>query len=179
MTINELFRQSQAGEKSAEEELFAFLAERFRLFLRHKIADARDAEDVMQEALAVVASKYRSLPSDCAIVGWAHGVLNFEVLRYYRTKGLRKVRNLQLPDEETVFNGWECEPDLVDAIIHCLVRLHKVNPKYARILNLHYQGYTPEEVCSRLGVSINHYYVLLSRARSQLRQCLSKEYPES
>ncbi len=133
----------------------------------------------MQEALTAVASKFRTLPPECSFAGWAHGVLNFEILRYYRAKGLRQVRGLRLPDEETAFCGWECEPELVEAISLCLARLHKVNPKFARVLNLHYQGFAPEEVCARLGITMNHYYVILSRARSQLRDCLSKEYPQS
>ena len=175
MTIDELFRQARAGDKSAENAFFSILSERFRLFLQRKIADTRDAEDVMQNSLVAIADKYRSLPADCQIAGWAHQVLNFEILRYYRAKGLHAERHLRSTGEETAFHGWECEASFREAMSRCLVRLHKVNPNYARVLNLHYQGYTTGEVCNRLGITANHYYVILLRARSQLRLCLQEE----
>ncbi|MCP4703685.1 MAG: hypothetical protein GY865_03665, partial [candidate division Zixibacteria bacterium] len=48
------------------------------------------------------------------------------------------------------------------------------NRRHARILNLHFLGYTTEEICSRLEITKTNMYSLLSRARSMLELCLNK-----
>ena len=63
---------------------------------------------------------------------------------------------------------------LKEQLLFCLERVGQSNRRYARILNLYYQGYTTDEVCLRLGINANHSYVALWRARSLLEICLEK-----
>ena len=46
---------------------------------------------------------------------------------------------------------------------------------YARIVNLRYQGFTTDEVCERLSISSDQYYVYIGRGRNMLRSCLAEK----
>jgi DNA-directed RNA polymerase specialized sigma24 family protein len=57
----------------------------------------------------------------------------------------------------------------------CFRKICRSNNRHARVLNLHYQGFTTVEICRRLDISENNLYVLLSRARRALELCLGKD----
>jgi DNA-directed RNA polymerase specialized sigma24 family protein len=65
-------------------------------------------------------------------------------------------------------------PGFKKKLIDCFHKVHRVNRRHARILNLHYQGYSTLEICDKLGVTENNMYVLLMRARKALAICLGK-----
>ena len=47
--------------------------------------------------------------------------------------------------------------------------------KQEYVLNLHYQGFSVEEIQKRLKVTRNSLYILLHRARSMFKACLDKK----
>ena len=59
-------------------------------------------------------------------------------------------------------------------LLDCLRALNRSNGRHARILNLHYQGYSVEEICRRLSLTRTNFYTILSRARTILLACLEK-----
>ena len=68
----------------------------------------------------------------------------------------------------------DTDPDLKRRLLGCLQKICRQNVRYARILNLHYQGYKTGEVCGRMDVRPATLYSVLSRARSMLEDCLEK-----
>jgi DNA-directed RNA polymerase specialized sigma24 family protein len=44
--------------------------------------------------------------------------------------------------------------------------------RYARALNLIHKGFKVPEICRKLNVNANHFYVILKRGRSMLKVCL-------
>ena len=158
------------GEKTAEDRLFAFLRERFRVFLQQRVRSRDDLEDLLQETLTVIARKYKVEPIE-NIGAWAYRVMENTLLNYYRQKKHRSARE----QTEAVADAapaaapdYQLRLDLQD----CLERLHAGTPRYAKILSLHYQGYTTEEICRAMTMNRNALYILLSRARRILRECL-------
>ena len=75
---------------------------------------------------------------------------------------------------ETERNPAPPDPDLKKQLIDCFKKISDTNLRHARIINLHYQGYTTEEICIKLNIKKNNAYVLLNRARTALEQCLEK-----
>ena len=173
MDINALHDSAQTGDQLSEQKLFESLSVRFRLFVRRKIDSPEDCEEVVQEALMGIARKYKDMDFQTSFIAWAHGVLNNEVLRYYRRKGLRE-RRFGQPVEPDFIPG-PADPDVVlrKQLLDCLDKVNRSNRRYARVLNLHYQGFTTAEVCAKLKLSENNSYVILSRARSMLEICLA------
>ena len=172
MDLNELYNSARSGQQSAEDDLFHNLSVRLRVIANHKIWDENDAEDVAQEALAYIAREYNKIEIRTSFAAWAAKVLDNRVLSYIKGKRAQKERVEALPDTDQHSAIPDCDAELKVALLDCLKKIARANPRYARIINLHYQGYTTGEVCSRLNMTPNNSYVALSRARSMLTTCL-------
>ena len=174
MNLNDLYNSARSGQSTAEENLFRNLSVRLRVIANHKIWDENDAEDVAQEALAYIAREYREIEIRTSFAAWAAKVLDNRVLSYIKAKRAQKERVEALPDTDQHAAIPECDAELKVTLLDCLKKIAQANPRYARIINLHYQGYTTDEVCGRLNMTPNNSYVALSRARSMLTECLEK-----
>lgn len=80
--------------------------------------------------------------------------------------------------EETDLQTFRPDPDLEMNLARCLRRLIQSYPRYARVLNLKYQGYSTEQICEKLRITRDNLYVLHSRARAELKGCLAKGGPD-
>ena len=172
--INELFKEAYRGNKEAEKELFLNLTVRFKVITRLRVSNSEDAKDIIQDVLTVVSRKYKGLTEDVNFVAWAHQVLKFQIMKYYKKVSTDNRRSKNLADEVISSTGWEPNPMLRDKLIHCLRKINKKNSLYARILNMHFQGYVTEEICQKLKIKSNYCYVILLRARSMIELCLEK-----
>lgn len=174
MNINELYDRARAGEQAAEERLFAHLTVSFRLFAQQRIWDKADAEEIVQEALMVIADKYLELEIESSFSAWAYRVVHNKIMDFTKTSKKRA----ELLERETAANpgetAWRPDPLLRIQLMRCFHKIDAVNRRHARILNLYYQGYSTTEICEKLKMTPNHFYVTLSRARSMLEVCLEK-----
>jgi len=80
----------------------------------------------------------------------------------------------QMPDGDDFMGSPAADPVLELKLLDCLKKVGQKNIKFARTLNLKYQGYSVEEICDRLEISRENLYTILSRARSALELCLEK-----
>lgn len=174
MNINALHSNCGQGDKGAEERLFESLSVRFRFFAEQKIRDRLDAEEVCQKALTVVFEKYRAIVFETSFSAWAHRVLDNEILKHYRTHAYHENLFMPMEDDGQSAAAWNPDPELKRRLLGCMKRICDVNSRYARTLNLKYQGYEAEDICRMLKITANNLYVILSRARSLLRLCLDK-----
>ena len=165
--INFLYQTARNGDKQAEEQLFSVLAVRFGILANHRIWNEQDAEDVVQNALAVVAREYKGTVISVSFAAWAYKVLDNRMLSYF--KGTRQdvtVADNDPPDMSGT------EPMFKIRLLDCVKKVRRAHAKYGQAVLLHYQGYTTREVCERLGVTSQNFYMILSRARVMLKRCL-------
>lgn len=174
MNINELQRLARSGDYAAEEQLFSLLAARFRLFVRQRIKARGDADDVVQDTLKTVLEKYRHVDFETSFLAWAYRVLNNKVMTYLSTWSRRDHILNDLSDLRSQSLPAAPDHNLERRLLDCLQKLHRVNHRHARILNLHHQGYSVGEICARIGLTQTNFYTLLSRARTMLETCLEK-----
>ncbi|MBU0982267.1 MAG: RNA polymerase sigma factor [candidate division Zixibacteria bacterium] len=172
--LNELYNQAKQGDRPAEEQLFRALTARFRLFVRRRIWNGEDAEEIVQKTLMAINRDYRDMEFTASFSAWAYKVLDYRILSYIQSKRRHNERNPRLDDVSggTEPAGPDSDPDLKRQLLDCLQLIGHANTRYARILNLKYQGYDTEEICTKLHVTPNNFYSILSRARSMLETCL-------
>ena len=175
MDLDSLFESALKGNQKAEQELVDILSVRFRLFARRRIWNEQDLEDVIQDAIVTVLKKYKSAAIKGHFAAWAHTVLHYDILKYYRRQNISRNRLAGGQINADSFSSWQPDPEFGTRLLKCLKEMHKRNKRYARILNLHYQGFTTDEICSRLKITSNTHYITLMRARTMLRACLAKE----
>jgi RNA polymerase sigma-70 factor, ECF subfamily len=168
--INALFDSARSGRTESEQELFALLLERFRLIAHQRLWDRADAEEVIQDALLVVAREYRQLEVTVSFAAWAQKVVDNRILARIAANQIGEAR--QGPALEEVEPAAESGDDLLVSLTECVRRIGRVNRNYVRVLNLHCQGYDTEEVCRRLQLNRNTLYSLLHRGRALLKRCL-------
>ncbi len=162
------------GGQGAERELFDALTARFRLVAAKRIWNEEDAEEIVQDALVIVHTKYRESVLKSSFTEWAHKVLQNKMLEYYRTTSRRNARFVLSEDVDRYASQLEGDPDLVIRLKKCVRKVIGANQRYARILIHVYQGYSAHEISTRLGLTKANFYSQLSRARSLLRRCLDK-----
>ena len=172
--LNTFYHLVCGGDREAEKKLFDGLRERFGLILQQKVGNEQDAEELIQESLMVIAQKYRAIEIRTSFTAWAYQVLENKLLYYYRTKKSRRDRFVSITDGIADGESSPSDPTLKYRLLTCLKKINAVNPRFARLLNLHHQGYTVEDLCVRFGITANGVYTILSRARAMLKVCLEK-----
>ena len=172
--MQSLVDRAREGDGQAEQELFQFLAARFRVVVRQYIRGGEDVEDVAQEACMAVLRKYKTESFTVSFDAWAYGILLNKIKDSLHSSKRR--RGQPIPhDAES--NMADCavtteEPYFRLRLQDCVRQTVKVHPQYARVLNLTYQGYSTAEICARVKVTLSNLYSILSRARRLLRHCL-------
>ncbi|MEE8575621.1 MAG: RNA polymerase sigma factor [candidate division Zixibacteria bacterium] len=170
--INILYELALNGGDKEQEQLFEALSVRFRLFAYQRIWGEDDAKEVVQDALMTVLSEYRQIQIESSFSAWAYQVLKFRIQSHIRKKQRQGERLRPLEEDDGQAVGFTVDPILENSLLDCLRKMGKVNSRYARILNLKYQGHSAADICSRLQIKPNNLYVLLHRARTQLKNCL-------
>lgn len=167
MDIDSLYQEARTGDKVAENELFSVLAVRFGLLANHRIWNDQDARDVVQNALTVVAQEYRSVEIAVSFAAWAYKVLDNRILTYLKARGQR----VTVYDDDPP-SSFEPEPLLRIRLLDCVQKVRRANLRYGQAVLLHVQGFDTNEICARLNVTSQNFYMILSRARTMLRRCL-------
>lgn len=174
MNINDLYQRALTEDKKAESELFQKLLEGFRVFLYQRVWNKDEIEDILQMALTTIASEYKQVDITSSFSAWAYKVVENRFLAYIQTKRREAGRYVELSESDCYGKSWIPEHSLKEALLKCLRKVGYKNRQYARILSLTYQGYSVMEICDKMKISKNQSYVILSRARSTLRECLKK-----
>lgn len=172
--MDELLAQARQGDEAAERKLFQNLFERFSLFAKTKIQREAEAEDIAQEACLTVLEKYKTQTFPSGFIPWAHGVLKMKIGNYLQKTAIRRktlVSSATASGKEGA-SSLATDPEFRRQLTECIRKIARANRRYARVLNLMYQGYETDEICDRLKLNRNTVYIILSRGRSMLRTCL-------
>ena len=172
LRINDLYHAAIAGDISCEKRLFALLDERFRQFVRHRVWDSDSAEDIVQDALLAISRELRHIQIEKSFAAWAYKVLNNRIVTHMRDVSRRQTITSEDIDQ-VLPRPLVQNPMLRIRLIDCLQKLNTVNHRYARVVNLHRQGYSAEEISEQMELSRNAIYILLHRARAVLSKCMT------
>lgn len=171
--MNQLLTRAKEGDEKAENDLFQYLFVRFKTLAKRRIR-GEAAEDIAQEACLTVLKKYKTETFTKGFETWAYGVLRMKIGNYLQGRRFKQKRFVPEPEIQQTTKIASPEPDYIlkKVLIDCLKKIMKRNPRYARVLNLVHQGYKTDEICQRLQIRPNNFYVILSRGRRMLRTCL-------
>lgn len=171
--IELLVKKAKTGDKQAEKQIFDYLFVRFKYLAKRNIG-IEDCEDLAQEACITVLEKYKDEEFTISFTAWAYGVLRMKIGNYLQSKQRISGKRSSLNEEVKLSQDSTTEPRLIQLLIECIKEISKAYLRYARTLNLNYQGYSTEEICKRLDITTSNYYVILNRGRAMLKKCLGK-----
>lgn len=174
MDIDAVYKSALTGNRQAETQLFAELTDSFHILARHRIENEQDAQELVQDVLLTVAQKYRELQVEKSFAAWVYKVFEHKLFTYYRSKQTRRRKVVYMEDCDQATLTSASDPELKRRLLHCLEKIARTNDRYAKILNLRFQGYSGAEISTTLGYTKNSILSSLSRARAKLKTCLEK-----
>lgn len=161
-----------------------------------RVRDKSIAEDLVQETLLSAIQSISSYGGKSTERTWLIGILKHKIIDHYR----KNKNQVQLADEDTDLSGTERffeRPDKWNG--HWAIPLRPVDPeqspeevlergefwdvmkaclsalpeRVARVFTLReMDGINTDEICEILGLSSSNFWVIMHRARMQLRRCV-------
>ena len=165
--------QEQARERV--NALFVQFSPEIRGFILALMPNMSRADDVFQETFLTVSRKAADFQPGTNFLAWACTIARFKVLEAAR----KRPNDLQPMSEEVLesLSAVVPEPENqereLQLLNECMEELH---PHTRRAMELRYeQGHKPAEIARRLGWTAESVYVVLSRARAALRDCVARK----
>ncbi|MBQ6999490.1 MAG: sigma-70 family RNA polymerase sigma factor [Oscillospiraceae bacterium] len=168
------------NKKPIYEDFYAENYDRVLHYVRGKIGNFEDAEDLVSEIFLYCYSHYESYdPEKSSIVTWLYLIVNSRVKNYYRDHS-------SFVDFESVADIMQDENIDLDEGVY-LEQLHSALMKAIRtlperqqkiVMMRYFQSCSGEEIAARLGTTPGNVRVLLSRALNKLSQNNDKYWKE-
>jgi RNA polymerase sigma-70 factor, ECF subfamily len=172
-----LVGRAQSGDSAALDRLLRMLQEPLYRHIRLIVGDDHLAEEVLQDALLIVARKLAWLRDPAWLRAWAYRIATREAVR--RARRERRWRDALGDDaiEASAIAAVEppFEPELVAAVPRLL---ETVSPASAIVLRMHYiEGLSYAEVAEALEISIGTVKSRLSYGLATLRRTVGARVP--
>ena len=159
-------------------------------YTMQRISNEVLAKDLVQETFLAALKSAENFKGDASEKTWLTAILKRKIIDHYRKinskKGKAEVRMNFYEDgenegswiEERVPQGWknQTESDIENSELQIQIEkcIDKLPEKYAIAFRLKtILQYETEDICNELGITSSNLWVLLHRARTQLRDCLS------
>lgn len=145
-------------------------------YVLSQIPDPSDAEDIVQETVAAMWTRFNEYESGTNFAAWALCVARFQILTY-RKKMIRKKRMFSLQATESIQNAAEStdnqEQERQEILRLCL---DKLSEKERKILHFRYEiGATLRIASEQVNMNISTLYSVLNRIHILLLNCIRKK----
>ena len=160
-----------------------------------RVKDQDAAEEVVQQTLVSALQAKNSFQGRSSEKSWLFGILKHKIMDHFRAAKKFQSYDLSADDDADPFErafdktrhwripvqNWNMDPEkaaqnrqLVDALSQCL---DKLSEKYRRIFVMReVDGVSSEEICNEFNIQPTNLWVLLHRARNQLKRCLETQW---
>ncbi|MDR3643264.1 MAG: RNA polymerase sigma factor [Candidatus Doudnabacteria bacterium] len=178
METNDLAVLAKNGNETAFEQLYERFAQRTFSFIRRKIQNRQDAEDVLQEVFIKTYKGMSSLrPGTINFTAWlfkiASNTINDHLRKKYRQPEIIGIdENFEIPDRHSLFQSVLANSDLETA----RANIQYLPPKHRHVLELRFFKELPiKEVAKALNKSCLAVRLLQYRARKKLYTYYERE----
>jgi RNA polymerase sigma-70 factor (ECF subfamily) len=146
----------------------------FLTFLRRRLGNPHDAEDVLQEFIARALDRSKHLRDVQSVRGWLSRVLATTLVDHYRRAARRKDSPRDPADLEAL--AVAPDPEIEAAVCFCLYRLlPTLKPEYSELIwRVDLLDEPRDRVAASLGLTLNNVNVRLHRGRRALRTRLEE-----
>lgn len=187
-------KRSKTAEQPQPEQWVDHYGDYLYRYALARVADAETAQDLVQEALVAALQSLKRFQGRSSIKTWLVAILKRKIVDHYRRQSVRQ----QADDIEALANSidklfddsghwrmapheWETNPvtayeqkEFMDILYACLAKLP---PRQAEIFMLReFEDLSTDTLCTQLDISESNSWVMLYRARMQLRVCLEANW---
>jgi RNA polymerase sigma-70 factor (TIGR02943 family) len=155
------------------------------------------AEDLMQETFISALKSQHTYNGTASEKTWLTAILKYKIIDHYRSKLSKQSKLTDSIDQDAnndFFNSgdtfhwfesrkpkdWNTADKILEsrefdtALSRCL---EKMPERLSAVFSLKYiAGETTESVCKEFGITSSNYWIIIHRAKLQLRECLEKNW---
>jgi RNA polymerase sigma-70 factor (ECF subfamily) len=171
----EIISRCISGERKAQFELYRIYSPKMYGICMRYAKNKTDAEDILQEGFIKVFRYLKDYRGEGAFEGWIRRIMITTSLNFYKKKNLVN----KDVDPETIRLRGLSHPDAVSKMAHeeLLSLIQELPNGYRTVFNLNtIEGYSHKEISEILQISINTSKSQLSRAKSSLKDKISKMF---
>lgn len=169
MEDKELVMEILGGNEKALKFFYGAYRGRLFTFIKNKIANENDAEEILQDVLLATIEALRDFSFRSSLLTFICSIANHKVIDFYRRKKIKNVVFSRLPDVEPLISTFfgpeeQLDEQLLKQKIH--QTFQNITPKYRKILQLKYvYGFSVSEIAQKLSISFKSAESQLFRAR--------------
>lgn len=170
MTEETLIQKLLAQDKTAAQEFYKTYTPRLLNYIRQKVADEQDVEEIAQDALFAFLESLRDFAGRCKLNTYLCSIANNKIADFYRKKKLKKIFFSQLPPALEPLLATMADPQSIldEKLMQQKIEevFARISPKYARIIKLKYiEGRSVGEIAQLFACSFKSAESVLFRAR--------------
>ncbi len=159
-----------------------------------RVSDRQIAQDLVQDTFLAALNAISSFKGDSSERTWFTGILKRKIIdRYRKTSNQPEINSIDSTEDDFLENGhwnperaprdWEALPDELvrqSEFMRILKRCIKAIPKkLAGVFTMkEIDGEKSADICKEFNISSSNLWVMLHRARTQLRRCLELNWFE-
>ena len=162
-------------------------------FALPRVNDAEIAKDLVQDTFLAAWRNYENFKGEISEKNWLYAILKNKIIDHFRKASTRLTDSLPgMADEENYFddaqhwtqaaapNEWNTDnspiekKEFYEILRKCKTKLKEIQNTVFTLKYL--EGLESEEICKELNITASNYWVLIHRAKLQLRACLEKNW---
>ena len=175
MDINYLVKQAKAGEQAAFSELYDHFVQKIFRYVRLKIQNRQEAEDILQELFVKAYKGLEALKlEDLNFSAWLYRIANNTVNDHFRKK-YRTPEIFSIDESFDHPSGYSLEKEIVDRSDMEIAQLglRQLPPLYKQVLELRFiQDFSLDEIARVIGKSNLSVRLIQFRALKKLQVIL-------
>lgn len=164
-----LIAEILSGNEKALRFFYTHFAPRLLSYIKNKVADEADVEEILQDVLLATIEALRDFSFRSSLLTFICAIANHKVIDFYRRRKIKKVVFSQIPEAESLF----CtllgpESNFDEQILREKIKktFADLAPRYSLILKLKYvYGYSVSDIAGKLSISFKSAESQLFRAR--------------
>ena len=171
-TTDDLLEGCKRGQRKAQEALYASLSSKMLGVCMRYAKDRYEAEDMLQNGFVKVFRKVNEFRGEGSFEGWIRRIMVNTAIEIYR----KNQRMLNLVDIDEVYDLPQSTFDMTGLETKDLLALiQELATGYRLVFNMYViEGFSHKEIAEQLGISEGASKSQLSRARSILREKITK-----
>lgn len=164
-------------------------------YAQSRLNDMQIAKDLVQETFLSALEKAEGFRGDSSERTWLTAILKFKVIDIYRKKSSGLIVRPAIEMEEEDFfdpelNNWKCEhwpehfgveehdplhnKEFMAVLEKCMAKLPEL---WIAVFKLkHMDDESTAQICKELEITSSNYWVIIHRAKVNLRSCLQKNW---
>ncbi len=168
---NDSFELKSSSQKPNFQTLWDGLSVSLKDFIRKRISNEQDTEDILQEVFYKIHSKIDDLKDYDRIHAWIYKITRNTIVDYYR----KKDKHIELTENiEDLASKLDEDISSNKEIAACLqAMIENLPEKYKQAITLtEFQNITQKELAAKLGISISAAKSRVQRGRLMLKETL-------